>query len=262
MYKLLLATDQEDIKTCFEQFDWDTLGFRAPYYAASSEEAIELLNSCAIDAVGYHFESQSGIALSQFLRYERPSLSIFTVQHSPEKQKTILRELGDMMRRLHTDCADEPYDDETMRGLMRDELVHNLLCGCIQDFAVVERQLKLIRAHVSATRPCMVFELDMPQGDVYLNAHHNALDRLERALRLNFFGGYIDRIYFAVALVTTRHFRVVAIPKAGEDQDAADFERRALEHVQDSIDRVEEYLDLDMRIEDKHMVSSLKALTE
>lgn len=261
MYKLLLATDQKDIQEAFGRYPWQEMGFYPPLIATSSEEAIQLLNSKAIDAVGYHFEKKNGIALSNYLHHDRPSMAIFSVAEDSQKQLTVIRELADMMKRLHSDFADEPYDDEAMRTFMRDELTHDLLSGEIEDFAFAERQFKLLRSHISFTRPCMVYELDMPQGEVYMTMHRNGLERLERALRNNFFGRYIDRTYYAVAVLTPRHIRVAAIPKGGEEQDMDDFENRANAHVEDSIERIKEYLDLDIDMVTCGMIPNLKAFS-
>lgn len=261
MYKLLLATDQKDIREAFENHPFREMGFHRPLIASTSEEAIELLNSHAIDAVGYYFEKKNGEALSQYLHYDRPSTAIFAVSHESDKQLLVLRELAEMMRRLHSDYADEPYDSEAMRTFLRDELTHNLLAGHIEDFAMAERQFKLLRSHISFTRPCMVYELDMPQGEVYMTMHRNGVERLERALRNNFFGRYIDRIYYAVAVLTPRHIRVAAIPKGGESQDMEDFITRANLHMEDSIERIKEYLDLDINVDKCGMIPNLKAFS-
>ena len=261
MYKLLLATDQEVIRQAFQEYPWNRMGFHAPLIVSSSEEAIDALNSHAIDAVGYYFEKKNGVKLSSYLRYERPSMSIFSVTMDSEKQLMVLKELSEMMYRLHSDFSDDPYDDETMRTLLKDELTHRLLSGKIEDFAMAERQFKVLRSHISFTRPCMVYELDMPQGDVYMSLHYNALERLERALRNNFFGRLIDKVYYAVVVLSPRHIRVAAIPRAGEDQDLKEFEQRANAHVEDSIDRIKEFLDLDINVRQCGMIENLKAFT-
>ncbi len=62
MYKLLLVTDREDLRSQFrDQIDWARLDCRAPYLASSPQEAIDLLNSKAIDAVGYRFFHMDGM---------------------------------------------------------------------------------------------------------------------------------------------------------------------------------------------------------
>ena len=69
MYKLLLVTDREDLRTLFrDQIPWENLNCRVPYMASSPQEAIDLLNSKAIDAVGYRFFETDGMHLTKFLR--------------------------------------------------------------------------------------------------------------------------------------------------------------------------------------------------
>ena len=211
MYRLLLVTDREDIQSLFrEQIDWQALRYRAPLTASSPQEAIDLLNSKAIDAVGYLLTQQDPMPLTKFLRYGRPSLPIFKVSDSRDEQMTILKHMAAVLDRLHADYADEYYDEEAMLTIQRDELVHNLLAGEMQDWDWLTRELKLIRSHIDPARPCVLYEIDMPQGEVYLSEHQgHAQQRLESALRNNFFGRYVEGIYYAVAVLTPRHIRIV-----------------------------------------------------
>ena len=103
MFKLLLATDQPHIQEAYGHYPWVELGFHAPLIATTSQEAIELLESRAIDAVGYYFEKKNGVELSRYLHRDRPSLAIFSVSEDEQKQLQVLKELGEMMRRLHSD---------------------------------------------------------------------------------------------------------------------------------------------------------------
>ncbi len=262
MYKLLLATDREDIVERFREIKWPALGFHEPLYAANATEAIRLLQTKGLDAVGFYFLDSEAKLLSAYLHTERPSLPVYSVTDDPAQQQVFILELRSVLNRLHADISDVPYDDDAMRLLMRDELVHSLLCGEIVDFSVVERQLKLIRSHVSSTRPCMVYEMDMPQGEIYMSEHAHAAERLERALRNNFFGRYIDHIFYAVAVLTPRHIRLAAVPEAGLEQDLDDYERRANEHVAKSIEMIKEYLNLDINVVDSGMIRSLRSFCE
>ena len=130
MYKLLLVTDREDLLAQFQdQINWTMLNCRAPYTASTPQEAIDLLNSKAIDAVGYRFFSTDGIQLTKFLRYGRPSLPIFQICESSVEEEKVLRQTVSVLDRLHADYLDEYYDEEAMMTLQRDELVHALLAG-------------------------------------------------------------------------------------------------------------------------------------
>lgn len=263
MYKLLLVTDREEIQALFrDQIDWAALNCRTPIMTAVPREAIDLLNSRAIDAVGYSLPKKDAAELVKFLRYGRPSLPIFEVEGDLEKQKTVLAEVRGVLDRLHADFADECYDEDAMMTLQRDELVHRLLAGEVQDFASLERELKLIRARANPALPCVLYEIDMPQGDVYLSEHQgHAQQRLESALRNNFFGRYVDGIYYAVAVLTPRHIRLVCIPMLDDAaENPESFASRADEHVHDSIQKIKEYLDLDMAIAHSAWLESLKEL--
>lgn len=250
MYKLLLVTDQKEILAMFQKIDWARLNCRVPLAVATAEEAIAALNSRAIDAVGYALSAVSAAPLAQYLRYGRPSLPVFEIADQLEKQQVILHELLGVLDRLHADYSDEPYDEDAMLTLQRDELTHSLLAGEYDNFQTLERELKLIRARINPRGKCVLYEIDMPQGEVYLAEHHgHPQERLESALRNNFFGRYVDGIYYAVAVLTPRHIRLVCIPMQAEsEEDAASFAARADEHVAASIQMIKEYLDLDMSV--------------
>ena len=247
MYKLLLVTDREDLRTQFgDQIDWAKLNCRVPYMASSPQEAIDLLNSKAIDAVGYRFFSTDGMQLTKFLRYGRPSLPIFQVCDTAEKQTEMLAQTVSVLNRLRADYADSYYDEETMLTLQRDALIHSLLAGEMRDWDSVMREMKLIRAHVSLDKPCVLYEIDMPQGEVYLSEHS---------------GRYVEGIYYAVAVLPPRHTRVVCMPMHGQAPETREnFGKRTDEHINDSIQKIKEYLDLDMNVSQSAWLDSVKDL--
>lgn len=263
MYKLLLVTDQENIRHMFQhQIDWTALQCREPLIADSAGEAIEYLGSRAIDAVGYFMDRSKGRDLIHFLICSRPSLPIYQVVEDLDKQLMILKEMQTVLNRLHADFSDDYYDEETMLNLQRDELTHNMLCGAIEHWENLERGLKLIRSKADINGACVLYEIDLPQGEVYVSEHRHAQERLESALRNNFFGRYVEGIYYAVAVLTPRHIRLVCIPMVGKPAESNEaFAARADRHVQENIQRIKEYLDLDMRILQSVWLSSLRELT-
>ena len=262
MYKLLLVTAQAEIQALFqERLDWNQLGFRPPMIASSAQEAIEWLNSRPVDAVGYHLSKADAIPLARFLRYGRPSLPLFQVTAEEKLQATILKETRSLLDRLHGDFSDDYYDADAMLTMQRDELIRFLLTGQLHDWDHLLRELGLIRSRLNPQGPCLMYELDMPQGEVYLSEHHHAQQRLESALRNNFFGRYVDGIYYAVAVLTPRYIRLVCIPMQSEEpEDPKSFGERADEHVHDSILRIKEYLDLDLNITQSAWLDGLRAL--
>ena len=130
------------------------------------------------------------------------------------------------------------------------------------DWEAVKRSFKLIRSHVSLDHPSILYEIDMPQGEVYLSEHSGqAQERLESALRNNFFGRYVEGIYYAVAVLTPRHIRVVCMPMHGQAPETREnFGKRTDEHVNDSIQKIKEYLDLDMNVSQSAWLDSVKDL--
>ncbi|MBE5782971.1 MAG: hypothetical protein E7329_06615 [Clostridiales bacterium] len=261
MYKLLLVTDREDIQALFrDQINWADFNCREPMITSSCHEAIEWLNTKVVDAVGYHVQKKSAVDLLQFLRYGRPSLPIFEVHSHLNKQLVVLSEMRRVLDRLHADFADD-YDADAMLMLQRDQLIHSLLAGELSDWDALERELKLIRARFDHRKQCVLYEIDMPQGEVYLSEHHHAQQRLESALRNNFFGRYVDGIYYAVAVLTPRHIRLVCMPMYSEEtEDPEAFAQRADEHVNESIQMIKEYLDLDMHVAQSAWLDSVREL--
>lgn len=263
MYKLLLVTDREDILSLFrDQVKWPELNCRTPYAARTAQDAIDLLNTKAIDAVGYRLAAEDALPLKKFLRYGRPSLPIFEVTDDPEKQRIALRHAVAVLDRLHADAYDDYYDEEAMLTIQRDELVHALLAGEMRDWEAVKREMKLIRAHVSLDKPCVLYEIDMPQGEVYLSEHRgHAQQRLESALRNNFFGRYVDGVYYAVAVLTPRHIRVVCMPVHGHEPESPEaLGDRTDAHIAESIQKIKEYLDLDLNVTQSAWLDSVKGL--
>lgn len=264
MYKLLIVTDREDIRQMFlQEIDWARLSCRTPKMAETAEEAIELLNTSAVDAVGIHLAEAKASPLVRFLNYGRPSLPMFSVYSTLEKQMAVLKDTRQLLDRLHQDFSDDVYDEETMLSIQRDELIRDMLSGAQNDWARIKSLLKLTRLRINPNAACVLYEIDMPQGDVFSDHHYHAQRRLERALRNNFFGRYVEGIFYAIAVLTPRHIRLLCIPMMNEgEEDMDSFAARADEHVQDSISRIKEYLDLDMEVVSAMPTENLKAFVE
>lgn len=266
MYKLLLAVDNEQLgNDLYEKIDWHAIGFHRPYLAYNEQEAVEALESKAIDAVGVSMGGADGKKLNRYLRYGRPSMPLFAVTEDSEEQAGIMTELRRILDKLHADDSDEYYDTETVMTMIRDDLTHQMLCGDIDDYGRVERTLDYLRSRLSKDGKVILYDIDMPQGEIYMWEHNNPEERrsrLESALRNNFFGRYVDDAYYAVAVVNLRHIRLAVIPAEGGEKDEEQFRRRADRHVKESCEMVRNYLDLDMNIERVTELKNLRALTE
>ena len=164
-----------------------------------------------------------------------------------------------LLNRMHVDDADEPYDEKTVLATVRDDYTHRLLSGDIHDVELLKRGLKLIRMNVSIDRKCVLYELNMPSGESYLSMHANdAKERLERALRNSFIGREVDNAYYGIAILSPTHIRVVAAPLSDEDSDNIEqFAEGTDRHMLESINRVKEYLDLELNIEASGLLDNL-----
>lgn len=264
MYKLLLVTDNAPLKDLlFEQVDWHALGFHRPNLACNAQEAVAALESKVIDAVGFQLTGEDQKQLTRYLRYGRPSMPLFKVEMNAEAQSAVMKELLRVMDKLRTDDADAYYDQETVLNHVRDEFVHQLLCGEIEDYGRVERTLAYIRARIDPEKMLVLYDIDMPQGEIYMQEHNDPArrqHRLERALRNNFFGRYVDGVYYAVAVLNPRHIRLAALQAEGASEMDAAFIDRANAHVNQTIEMVKNYLELDMNIENICTLDSMREL--
>ena len=74
MYKLLLVSDKEEIRTLYERFsEWENLGFERPVVAANAQSGIEQLSRRRFDAVSSLLSISEG---KQFFAYlaRRPEM--------------------------------------------------------------------------------------------------------------------------------------------------------------------------------------------
>ena len=141
---------------------------------------------------------------------------------------------------------------------------HNLLAGEVAADAQLRGTLQLLRSFVSPDKQAILFDFDLPQGEVYLSAQwHYGSERLENALRNNFFGRYYDDIYYCVAVLTPRHIRVAACQRYDtESISEEDLLQKANSHVEQVLENIKEYLGLDMVTTDCHILDKLCLLTQ
>lgn len=263
MYKLLLVTDREEVKAAFENVsDLADMMFAPLTIISRIDAAIEYLERNPVDSVGYSIRFSDVGPLHQYLVEKRPSLPIFQTHYRDERLHEELRRISRFLDTLHADYSDEDYDEAAVLEYLRDELIHQLLARQIGDQEELKSRFKLLRAHLSWDKPCFLFDFDLPQGEVYLSDRwHYGRERLESALRNNFFGRYIDNIFYGVAVLTTRHIRLIAAQRQDSpDADAVELGYQVQHHVQDRVAQIKEYLDLDLNLEQYTVLPSIMDL--
>lgn len=264
MYRLLLATDQSDVRNIFSAIDdWSSMGYTPIEIVTSAQAAVDYLCTYNPDAIGYSLNKIESARLHRHLLKSHPNLPIFQTQHSVEKQKQSLIEVRKTLDYMHSDISDEGYNEEDMINILRDELTHSLLAGDLSDDVTIRKRLLLCCSFVSPDKPFVLFEIDLPQGEVYLSeSWHYGSERLEAALRNNFFGRCVDGIYYAVAVLTPRHIRIAACQRIdADDEELNTFCQRAERHVQETVADIKRYLSLDMQIEQVMVLDKLAVLT-
>ncbi|HHT14300.1 MAG: hypothetical protein ACOX6G_09680 [Christensenellales bacterium] len=261
MYKLLLITDREDVRTAFESItDWQQLMFHPITICSTVEEGLEHLDSYAVDAMGY---CMTGGDVSQLHRYlnEHPSLPVFQTHKHLENVRDELTAIRRFLDRMHMDDTDASFSEMEIITMLRDELMRDLLSGNIQSEQKFMGRVKLARANISLKHHCYLYEFDLPQGEIYMeDTWRYGAERLESALRNNFFKRFVDDIYYDVRVLNPRHIRVIACPRM--DSLLTNEETLALvnKHIPMAIQDIKDYLDLDLALKEKVEFDSLLRL--
>lgn len=265
MYQVLFVTNKPDLQSKLtNDVDWQGMSFRLPIFASTAEEAITMVERKRVDCIGYSLDAGEARTLYRYLTTMRPSLPIVQIRRDAEDQKKVLIAARRVLDNLHMDISDEEIDEETVLAMLRDELTHDLLVGNLTDEDNLRARLQILRAHVSLDKQCVLYDFDLPQGEVYLNTRwHYGSERLENSLRTNFFGRYHEDLYYMVAVLNPRHIRVVVCQRLDrEDEMEERLLLRADEHVQQVIDNIKEYLNLDMVLRGSEVLPNLCVLVQ
>lgn len=264
MYRVLIATNEPNVLDQLNAVtNWRTLYFFPPVVVGTADEAIGVIESQRVDCVAFLLDKHNANRLTRYLNSVRPSLPTFQVKRTLSEQQAIINEARHVLDRLHMDMSDEVCDDETIMTMLRDELAHNLLFGEIDSESLLRGRLQLVRSQIAPDKPCLVFDFDMPQGEIYLtDMWHYGSERLENTLRNNFFGRFHEELYYGVAVLNPRHIRVlVCQTEQSEPESRDDLMMRAAMHVEHVIGQIKQYLGLDMMLTSTQTLDSMIQLT-
>lgn len=264
MYKLLLATDQQDCIEVFSQAEaFENLGFRAPRIVQTVDAAIECLKKHHIDAIAYHFSPENEAEMFDHLQQTHPNLPVFEAAHTLNDQVEILLELRTLLNRTHADFSDDNFNEADMMTLCRHEFFRHLLSESIDSQKKVESSLLLLRSAMDPKKPCVVLDMELPEGEEYFAGRwHYGADRLEVALR-NFFGREMLGLRILPSVIAPDTIRLLACPLLGShnnDLNNQSITGAVYEHAKESIAHVREYLSLDIKIVNIRVLPNLSAL--
>lgn len=265
MFKLLLATDKPEVMQAFSEIkDWDRLGYRTPRTASNTDEAVDSLTHHHADAVLIAMaeaEEQKLIeAMSCPHWHLRP---IMRASANLEDMVKDLNELEMLLGRTHADYSNDPYSEEAMMQLTRHEFFRKVISGREPNPARVRRYMLLLRSRMDPDRPCVLLKFDLPDDDGYLAAHWKyGPDRLEVAMR-NIFGAEKDGVRMLVSVQEDEHIFLLACPMLYHDAPTGDaLESMVIEHTEEAISHVKDYLGIDMRIASSMVAPDLIWLVE
>ncbi|MDD6143819.1 MAG: hypothetical protein PUD16_10055 [bacterium] len=255
MYRLLIVSANQNTRDMIAAMEgWEKLGFRAPRICCSPEEAIESLGRHHADAIALDQTPDFDQLLSYLDQYH-PNKPLFELADSPEKQRLILQELGGLLNRLNADDSNETYDAAYRLQQQRERWLRKVIGGMVATEAEMCRQQRLYRCRECLTVPCVLARLELPQEDSFLSERwHYGSERLETALR-NFFGYEHDHMLMHVAVISQEEVRVLFYPTCSEGIS----ENTAFDYVQETLEQIDHYLGLRMKVLEVRRVPGLLA---
>ena len=266
MYKLLLATDRQEIRDVFAQVEsWEALGFRTPRIADSVQSAIACLEAHHVDAIAFRFPPEEAAVLHAYLQESHPIMPIFQTAYNKKDQIVCVKELRSLLNRTHADFSNDNFGEADMMMLCRHEFLRALLSEKIEGEEEVRSRLQLLRSRMDPDQACVLVEIDLPHGEEYMAARWRyGSERLEIALR-NFFGSEMNGMRMLTSVISPSHIRLLACPVLGShhcEHHAESATGMVLQHAEESIEHVKAYMDLDMHISGIRVLPSLVHLTK
>lgn len=261
MYKLLLATDQPEILDAFAAVpSWEAMGFRPPRVVSSARAAIDSLKAHHVDGIAFALPAEDESLLMAYLSADYPILPIFATGKTQAEVVASVEELRRLLNRTHMDFSNDDFGEKDMLQLCRHEFFRSLLGGRIVGESNVLNHLRLLRSRMDPTKPCVVVDMELPEGDDFLSGRwHYGPERLEVALR-NFFGAELDGMRMLASVLPDERIRLLCCPMLGAAVEADSITAAVSNHAQEAMAQVEEYLGLELHIVNIHILPALTAL--
>ena len=199
MYRLLLVSDKEEIRSLYEHFsEWENLGFERPAVASSAQEGIDLLSHSRFDAVSSLLSVSEGKQFFAYLSRRPEMLGMETARD----EARLRREISSARRALSSrDAARQMKQVDDFTRVMQGEN------------RIDERMRSLKMQAIEASRPVATSSFRLPQGDYFLaEVWRYGRERLENALR-NIFENNDEHMYFVLLIINPHHMRLLGLPR-------------------------------------------------
>ena len=239
MYKLLLVSDKEEIRSLYRHYaEWNTLGFEQPAIAENAQQGIDLLGHNRYDAISS--------LLSDCGKADRcPAMLGMETARDEERLR---KEISAARRALSTRDAsrqNKQVDDYTKA--LQGEFFCDLLRGAAFDRAKIDERMQSLKIEtLDARRPVATSSFRLPQGDYFLaEVWRYGRERLENALK-NIFENGDPKMAFVLLIINPHHMRLIALPR--EEMSKEDVYDMMLAHLARCQTSLEQYFELDLSI--------------
>ena len=259
MYRLLVVTKESRVQDMFTAMEgWEAMGFKPPRIRQSVEEAIESMNKHQIDAIAVD-DHPAFKPLIGNLNKTSPTLPIFEIADCADAQWCVCKEVYQLLSQINADNTNDDHDQTYRFQLAREKWIKKLLCDKISTKKSILTHHKLLRCDETAEAPRLYVRLHIPQGNNFITERwHYGSDRLEIALR-NFFGHEHDFMRLYLAVLSPKEVRIMVSSKP-ECLNHMELEpEQALGFIQDTLEQIEDYLGLSMKLAEIRRMDGLTA---
>ncbi len=256
MYRLLIVTENQQVEDMFSQMQgWETMGFKPPRVRSNMQAAVECMQKHAIDAIAVD-DSPALVPFLSYLDEAHPVLPIFQIETTPDAQWQTIKEVYRLLSSLKADHYDNQYDSDSCLERMQEQWLKKVMAGLVLTKKDMQRQLTLYRSHMRMNVPCVVAKLSLPEGNEFINQRwHYGSDRLEIALG-NFFGKCYEQMQLHVMVFSPCEVRILCYP---ENEEVGLSENVAYDFIQNTVEQIQCYLEVDMKLEKVHRLRGLSA---
>ena len=245
MYKLLLVSDKEEIRTLYRRYaEWETLGFEQPTIAENAQKGIDLLSRNRFDAISCLLSVSEGKKFFAYLSRRPEMLGMETARN----EERLRREISAARRTLSARDAsrqNKQVDDYTRA--LQGEFLCDLLRGAAYDRAKIDERMQSLKmTTLDARRPVATSSFRLPQGDYFLSeVWRYGRERLENALK-NIFENGDERMAFVLLIINPHHMRLIAMPR--EEMTKEDVYEQMVAHLVRCQASLEQYFELTLTI--------------
>ena len=140
MYKLLLVSDKEEIRSLYRRYaEWNTLGFEQPDVAENAQQGIDLLSHRRYDAISSLLSVSEGKKFFAYLSRRPEMLGMETARDEAH----LRREISTARRALSTrDASRQSKQVDDYTKALQGEFFCDLLRGAAFDCTKIDERMQ------------------------------------------------------------------------------------------------------------------------